>query len=68
MHKIMSSVFDTLMDTWAAIRLKNSSTPITGEADSLAREVSPKREAVWEFNTKKDLPLECQFSPAPRRY
>lgn len=68
MHKIMSSVFDTLMGTWAAIRLKNSSTLIAGEADSLTREVNPKREAVWEVNTKKDLPLECQFSPAPRRY
>lgn len=43
---------------WAAIRLKNGNTLITDEADSLAREVNPKGETVWEFNTKKDLPAE----------
>ena len=51
---------------WAAIRLKNGNTLITDEADSLAREVNPKGETVWEFNTKKDLPAEYQFSSAPQ--
>ena len=51
---------------WAAIRLKNGNTLITDEAESLAREVNPKGETVWEFNTKKDLPAEYQFSSAPQ--
>jgi hypothetical protein len=40
---------------WAAIRLKNGNTLITDEADSLAREVNPKGETVWESDTRKDL-------------
>jgi len=51
---------------WAAIRLKNGNTLITDEADSLTREVNPKGETVWEFNTRKDLPVEYQFSSAPQ--
>ena len=51
---------------WAAIRLKNGNTLITDEADSLTREVNPKGETVWEFNTRKDLPAEYQFSSAPQ--
>jgi len=51
---------------WAAIRLKNGNTLITDEADSLTREVNPTGAAVWEFNTRKDLPAEYQFSSAPQ--
>ncbi len=51
---------------WAAIRLKNGNTLITDEADSLTREVNPKGETVWEFNTKKELPAEYQFISAPQ--
>ena len=51
---------------WAAIRLKNGNTLITDEADSLTREVNPKGETVWEFNTKRELPAEYQFSSAPQ--
>jgi len=51
---------------WAAIRLKNGNTLITDEADSLTREVNPKGETVWEFNTRQDLPAEYQFSSAPQ--
>ena len=51
---------------WAAIRLKNGNTLITDEADSLTREVNPKGETLWEFNTKKELPPEYQFSSAPQ--
>ncbi len=56
----------TIKSPWAAIRLKNGNTLITDEADSLTREVNPKWETVWEFNTKKDLPAACQFSSAPQ--
>lgn len=51
---------------WAAVRLKNGNTLITDEADNLTREVNPKGETVWEFNTKKDLPAEYQFTSAPQ--
>jgi len=51
---------------WAAIRLKNGNTLITDEADSLTREVNPKGEIVWEFNTRKDLPAEYQFRTPPQ--
>ena len=51
---------------WAAIRLKNGNTLITDEADSLTREVNRKGETVWEFNTKKDLPAEYQFTSSPQ--
>jgi hypothetical protein len=56
----------TIKLPWAAIRLKNGNTLITDEADSLTREVNPKGETIWEFNTKKDLPPEYQFSSAPQ--
>jgi hypothetical protein len=51
---------------WAALRLKNGNTLITDERDSLTREVNPKGETVWEFDTKKDLPAEYQFTSAPQ--
>jgi outer membrane protein assembly factor BamB len=51
---------------WAALRLKNGNTLITDEGDSLTREVNPKGETVWEFNTRQDLPPEYQFSSAPQ--
>jgi len=51
---------------WAAIRLKNGNTLITDESESLTREVNPKGETVWEFNTKKDLPAEYQFASPPQ--
>ncbi len=51
---------------WAAIRLKNGNTLITDEADSLTREVNPAGETVWEFNAKKDLPMEYQFASPPQ--
>jgi hypothetical protein len=46
---------------WAAIRLKNGNTLISDERDSLAREVSPKGETVWEFKLS-ELPPEIGFS------
>ncbi len=56
----------TIRSPWAALRLKNGHTLITDEADSLTREVNRKGETVWEFNTRKDLPTEYQFSSAPQ--
>jgi hypothetical protein len=56
----------TIKSPWATIRLKNGNTLITDEADSLTREVNPKWDTVWEFNTKKDLPAAYQFSSAPQ--
>jgi outer membrane protein assembly factor BamB len=47
---------------WAAIRLKNGNTLITGEKDEVTREVNPKGETVWEFNLKTDLPPGINFS------
>jgi hypothetical protein len=46
---------------WAAIRLKNGNTLITDEAEHLAREVNPRGETVWEFNTD-DLPGACRLA------
>ena len=46
---------------WAAIRLKNGNTLISDERDSLAREVNPKGEMVWEFKLS-ELPREIGFS------
>ncbi|WP_186292705.1 beta-propeller domain-containing protein [Mucilaginibacter corticis] len=51
---------------WAAIRLKNGNTLITDEQDWLTREVNSKKETVWEFNCKTDLPAEYQFTSAPQ--
>ncbi len=42
---------------WAAIRLKNGNTLITGEKDGVQREVNKKGETVWEFYID-DLPKE----------
>lgn len=40
---------------WAAIRLKNGNTLISGDQFGYAREVNPKGEVVWEF-TQADAP------------
>lgn len=40
---------------WAAVRLKNGNTLISGDAKGFAREVNPKGETVWEF-TQADVP------------
>ena len=40
---------------WAAVRLKNGNTLISGNEQSYVREVNPKGEVVWEIN-RNDLP------------
>ncbi len=40
---------------WAAVRLKNGNTLISGNQAGYVREVNPKGETVWEIN-KGDLP------------
>ncbi len=40
---------------WAAVRLKNGNTLISGNQLGYVREVNPKGETVWEIN-KNDLP------------
>ena len=40
---------------WAAVRLKNGNTLISGNEKGYVREVNPKGETVWEMN-KNDLP------------
>jgi hypothetical protein len=40
---------------WAAVRLKNGNTLISGNQVGYIREVNPKGETVWEIN-KNDLP------------
>ncbi len=55
----------TIRSPWAAIRLKNGNTLITDEADHLTREVNPKGETVWEFNTD-ELPEAYRFASAPQ--
>jgi hypothetical protein len=40
---------------WAAVRLANGNTLISGNQHGYVREVNPKGEAVWEIN-KDDLP------------
>ena len=40
---------------WAAVRLKNGNTLISGNQRGWVREVNPKGETVWEIN-KDDLP------------
>jgi len=40
---------------WAAVRLKNGNTLISGNEKGYVREVNPKGETVWEIN-KNDLP------------
>ncbi|OCX52049.1 hypothetical protein BEL04_11120 [Mucilaginibacter sp. PPCGB 2223] len=40
---------------WAAVRLKNGNTLISGNQHGYVREVNPKGEIVWEIN-KNDLP------------
>jgi hypothetical protein len=40
---------------WAAVRLKNGNTLISGNQHGHVREVNPKGETVWEIN-KNDLP------------
>ena len=46
---------------WAAVRLKNGNTMISGDASGYAREVNPKRETVWEL-TQKDVPTVKLFN------
>lgn len=41
---------------WAAIRLHNGNTLISGDGEGYTREVNPKGETVWEFN-KTDAPF-----------
>ncbi|WNH13052.1 hypothetical protein [Thalassobellus suaedae] len=41
---------------WAAIRLKNGNTLISGDRSQYTREVNPKGETVWEL-TQKDVPF-----------
>jgi hypothetical protein len=45
---------------WAAMRLKNGNTLITGEREVLTREVNPKGETVWELRPS-DLPEAYRF-------
>ncbi|MEP6750711.1 MAG: hypothetical protein ABJB86_23445, partial [Bacteroidota bacterium] len=45
----------TVPGAWAAVRLKNGNTLISGDGKGFAREVNPKGEIVWEF-TQKDVP------------
>jgi hypothetical protein len=40
---------------WAAVRLRNGNTLISGNGNGYVREVNPKGEIVWEMN-KDDLP------------
>jgi outer membrane protein assembly factor BamB len=51
---------------WAAIRLKNGNTLITDENEWRTFEVNPKKETVWEFNCKTDLPAQYQLASAPQ--
>jgi outer membrane protein assembly factor BamB len=51
---------------WAAIRLKNGNTLITDENEWRSFEVNAKKETVWEFNCKTDLPPNYQFASAPQ--
>lgn len=51
---------------WAAIRLKNGNTLITDENEWRSFEVNAKKETVWEFNCKTDLPPDYQFASAPQ--
>jgi hypothetical protein len=46
---------------WAAVRLKNGNTLISGNANGYVREVNPKGETVWEVN-KNDLPGVALFT------
>jgi outer membrane protein assembly factor BamB len=40
---------------WAAVRLKNGNTPISGNQHGYVRDVNPKGETVWEIG-QNDLP------------
>ncbi|WP_285010379.1 hypothetical protein [Pedobacter faecalis] len=51
---------------WAAIRLKNGNTLITDENEWRSFEVTAKKETIWEFNCKTDLPKKYQFASAPQ--
>jgi outer membrane protein assembly factor BamB len=51
---------------WAAIRLKNGNTLITDENEWRSFEVNAKKETIWEFNCKTDLPSNYQFASAPQ--
>lgn len=42
-------------NVWAAVRLKNGNTLLSGDAKGYVREVNPKGETVWEL-TQQDVP------------
>jgi hypothetical protein len=48
-------------NAWAAVRLKNGNTLISGNEHKWVREVNPQGEIVWEFN-QGDLPADGGFS------
>jgi outer membrane protein assembly factor BamB len=57
---------------WAAVRLKNGNTLISGNANKWVREVNPQGQIVWEFN-KSNLPTgpgidldKCNFQECER--
>jgi len=54
-----------IKSAWAALRLKNGHTLITGERDSLTREVNAKGETVWEFQSS-ELPEAWRLASAPQ--
>jgi hypothetical protein len=54
-----------IKSAWAALRLKNGHTLITGERDSLTREVNAQGETVWEFQSS-ELPEAWRLAAAPQ--
>src|SRR5262249_1821954 len=48
-------------NAWAAVRLKNGNTLISGNEHRWVREVNPAGDIIWEFSTK-DLPANSGFS------
>ena len=64
--KIFNPIWSyAIRSPWTALRLKNGSTLITAEHDSLPREVNPQGETVWEFNSS-ELPAAYRFASAPQ--
>lgn len=51
---------------WSSLRLKNGNTLITNEADNLTVELNSKKDTVWQFSTKNDLPEAYRFASAPQ--
>ncbi len=48
-------------NAWAAVRLKNGNTLISGNENKWVREVNSRCEIVWEFN-QGDLPADAGYS------